>query len=133
MPGRVVRPGMAPQSGGEWSVVDLRSQTLVPVGPGGRARTAATTSSLETEPAGSVREGHGGLVDVLDRKIHVMLSICVMLYTRECGLVCTCSFVVCTRAVEQCMHGVDKCMCHAIHTWVWLSVHVWLGYMYTCC
>ena len=54
----------------------------------------------------------------------VLISVCVMLYTRGCGLVCMYSLVICIRAVEQCMYGVDKCMCHAIHTWVLLSVHV---------
>ena len=54
----------------------------------------------------------------------MLISVCVMLCTRGCGLVCMYSFVICIRAVEQCMYDVDKCMCDAIHTWVWLSVHV---------
>ena len=54
----------------------------------------------------------------------VLISVCVMLYTRGCCLVCMYSLVICIRAVEQYMYGVDNCMCHAMHTWVWLSVHV---------
>ena len=44
------------------------------MGPAGRARTAATTSSLETEPAGSVREGRGGLICVSDQETPVLVT-----------------------------------------------------------